>query len=738
MVLLTDDGAISSGNLSIATGIDYDKMNLYDISALQIDEDDNWLRPDYPRYESELAPAKPFLVPSFDDEVVEILPSVKQNRKINFDEQVYILEIENRFQMMLPEDQVEEEDDVSYEIEIVEGGQTDDADFYLEMIDGEIFYVFETEDDISDEGEADESDSSEESDDQSSCNKVPMQLDIGGMMAPNLNESMISRGSDENMYASDEEDENEVSLEFNTDIDPTKLGVGSAILENEESAATFADSFVRPVPTSISPVIEVSATSQYEDYSSEKQSDDPTDSNIVAVVDPSSPTKPTTSDDGEQFSPNQSMRSILKACQPSPKIESPKKSKKERKASKDGKKKTFSKTYVRADDFDGEHQVYSWEKPSWASSNKLRSTDKGDAILKGANLAQPITDTKELLKNGKFKWTKPDWANEDEEGTNSNDDVNAKEELIRKIQQGELNLPSKHKNGNRLKITLNGSTLREGSDIVKPITKATVIKKPSNVNTEANPKILRATPIGNRLKEGQSIEAPTTQATTLKKYKFEQPSWTQVKLHSTQAGDILKKGGDVALAITPGTATQNKYSTNPDWKSKRGLGRQASASVVDDRRKEFTWAKPTWALENKLRKTPKGDDVRAGKGDLARPITNLPHLKDMTITEGGDEKNNSNNNSSNDLAKTSQRILHRDEAWKDGGDNDEPLNSRLQADDVPSDDVIQDQNDNNNNDITQSPPLGRTASENFERDVKQFRARRTSEDPIISRSKSWD
>jgi hypothetical protein len=133
---------------------EYRSLPLNEMETICVDEDGNWYRPEYPRYQQELAQPKPFLVPSFDNEVVEVLPSEKQNRKINFDEAVYVMEIENRWQMM----EVEElEDDDSYEIEIVEGtggaagsGSTeDDADFYLEMIDGEIFYVFETEDDIS-------------------------------------------------------------------------------------------------------------------------------------------------------------------------------------------------------------------------------------------------------------------------------------------------------------------------------------------------------------------------------------------------------------------------------------------------------------------------------------------------------------------------------------------------------------------------------------------------------------
>jgi hypothetical protein len=674
-----------------------ERKHLYDISCLQLDEHDNWLRPEYPKYKSDLAQPKPFLVPSFDNEVVEILPSVKQNRKINFDENIYVMDIENRFQMMLEEEQIEQDDEVSYEIEIVEGGQTDDADFYLEMIDGEIFYVFETEDDISVESEEEEEEGSDESsstEDQSSA-VAPLQLDIGGLMAPNLNESYRSLSEDQPMYIPDDEDNSECSESVNENVDrydgnigddsssssdqlgfevPAQLQIDQMIIDAESkhfdvtTEATSAESTVdstillSPLMTQIS-TVDVTSNGNLMDSTTEETNTTKSDSiQPTQVVDfvPTSPTqqkpRPTMI---RSNSAGESMRSILR----SPQIESPKKVKKEKKSPKQikspSKKKTFTKTYVRADDFDGEHRVFAWEKPSWAESSKLRSTEKGDAILQGANLAQPITDTKKILESGKVKWEKPDWASLDGENddddldkndkiSSADDDINAKEELIRKIQTGRLNLPSTRKGGSRLKITLNGSCLRDGSDIVKPITKATVIKKPSNVNTVANPKILRATPTGSKVREGHTLEAPTTQATQLKKYTFERPTWTHGKLRSTQAGDILKKGGDVALAITPATAEHNQYKKE-EWKGKRGIGRQASASIAEEmKRKDYSWSKPSWAVERNLRKTTRGDAVRAGVG-LSRPITSLPHLTNVTENGMTDEDANVVNTLSKDL-----------------------------------------------------------------------------------------
>lgn len=678
------------------------KLDLYDIPSLQLDENDNWIRPEYPRYKVEIAPPKPFLVPSFNNEVVEILPSVKQNRKINFDDHVYVMEIENRFQMLLPEDQIEEEDEVAYEIEIVEGGQTDDADFYLEMIDGEIFYVFETEDDISVEEENDESSEESTEDEDQSQAQPPMQLDIGGMMAPNLDESFRSQADDDNMYDPNEDDDddddtNVVNVdEKDNDLQNIAQPPVQLVFDIEDGTDKLVTVSAEPpkAETSQQPhLIEPETLSnQIEPQQKQKQEIDNTVVNIhgsTAAIGPdSAPISPIRqqTDPADMGSPQLSVRSILKACPPSPKIKSPKQPKKEKKSTKDpSKKKTFTKTYVRAGDFDGEHRVYAWEKPAWAANNTLRKSGLGDAILKGENLAQPITDKEKILKSGKVKWEKPEWAKNEEEGSGGTEDGAAKEELIRKIQEGGLNLPSKRKGGSRLKITLNGSTLRDGSDIVKPITKATVIKKPSNINTIANPKILRATPIGARIKEGVALEAPTTAATQLKKDLWEKPSWTQVKLQSTQGGDIIKKGGQLALPITPTTAEKNNISKE-DWRSKRGLGRIASANglLEDVGRKEYSWEKPSWAKGVQLRKTAQGNAVRSGEGDLARPITSLPHLskatEDTTFSSSTAVAGNTNSGNTTTLAtdiSTSNSLVSTNEERRRSSSGSEIVTQNL-------------------------------------------------------------
>jgi hypothetical protein len=151
---------------------------LEEMETIVVDEDGIWHRPEYPTYRQALAEPKPVLMVSFENQTIESIPAVKENQKIRFSEDVDVMCIENRFQLMDPAEY--EDADDSYEIEIVEGNGSggDDADFYLEMIDGEIFYVFETEDDIS----VDSNDESS-SDGNAGSASDPIQLDIGGLTA---------------------------------------------------------------------------------------------------------------------------------------------------------------------------------------------------------------------------------------------------------------------------------------------------------------------------------------------------------------------------------------------------------------------------------------------------------------------------------------------------------------------------------------------------------------------------
>ena len=537
---------------------------------------------------------------------MEVTPTEKENQKLRFSTDVDVMEIENRFQMMDPE---EWEDDDDYEIEIVEGtgaGGDDDADFYLEMIDGEIFYVFETEDDIS--LEEDESSSEEESMTQTSAEPAePMQLDFAAMMGGQCGGEMGASLSniDSGDLDASECDNSASKNEMSSQVE--EATVAKSVSNNNGASITEGSPTQNSDLLPVSPVRQPSITLDLTDMEQN-----------VALSPLESPTK--------------SVKSILKSgpLSPTPTPKSPASvntEKKERKK-KEKKEKTFTKTFVRASDFDGEHRVYNWEKPTW-TNQQLKSTGKGDDIRSGKNLANPITNAAKLIEKGQVKWEKPEWAAEESEhGGTESEDLNAKEELIRRIQGGHLNLPGLRRNKSRLKLSINGSILAEGGDIVKPITKATIIQKP-NINYVANPKILRATPVGSRVKCGESLEAPVTQAASLGKYNWEKPSWVTKKLHQTAGGEKLKAGKDVAPPIS---AVKNKIEwEKPDWTLKRGMGRTLSAEAG---KKEYSWEKPSWASGTRkvlsggtsLRETPGGRELRQGAENLARPITDLPQI----------------------------------------------------------------------------------------------------------------
>lgn len=581
------------------------------MKTIVVDEDGIWHRPVYPKFRQALAEPKPVLMASFENQTIESIPAVKENQKIRFSEDVDVMCIENRFQLMDPADY---EDDDSYEIEIVEGNGSggDDADFYLEMIDGEIFYVFETEDDISVES----NDSSSDGND-AGVASAPIQLDIGGLMAPTVSAVQMGESFSHLEY---DQSETSISASEGLNYENGEVKIEDIIQFELPSLPMARDEQPNPPVTSPAPGDE--ALSPKAECPIRR-----------ADIAPSSPRRlPSISnfDSDVPASPSRSPppKSILKACPISPVPSLGKtslaKEKREKKPKKE--KKTFTKTFVRATDFDGEHRVYSWEKPTWANQ-QLKSTGKGDDIRSGADLANPITNAANLIEKGQVKWEKPEWALNNAD-VSEVDDRNAKEELIRKIQEGTMNLPNLGRSKSRLKLSINGSILATGGDIVKPITKATIIKKPS-INFVANPKILRATPGGSRVWSGENLEAPVTLATTIKKYSWETPSWVSKKLQTTNSGEKLVKGGG-ALDVTSSQPIAEKRIEweKPDWTKKRSIVRRADSAQLDEgHKKEYGWQKPSWT-QAKL-KPAKSNSFGEGSGDrfeLAKPITKLPEL----------------------------------------------------------------------------------------------------------------
>ncbi|EEC45203.1 predicted protein [Phaeodactylum tricornutum CCAP 1055/1] len=608
----------------------------------------------FPRFDDKLAPPRPFLVPSFDGEIVEILPSEKANRKIRFDETVHICEIENRFAYG---DYPADDEEGSYEIEIVDEND-DEADFYLEIVDGEVYYVFETEDDISVEDDSYET----EDEDDAESNDGPiqsLQLAIANMQIPDFdgdvcvmadNVEIEKVGEDDNGYSEDSLGESQhptieeinikdtdevIELEENNGEYEEKVAskIVSLSIHTKEEPLSSLDSSIR-IPTAATPDINLKtdtlearvqdedlmnntdaieifigkkgpiAAAQLEEAgqsisgSDHEKANENNDTPISpqAGVAPGATASPLSSircpvlatpnhtpkrsigadapdSPVKGIPPASPVKSILRACPESPR-KAPKKKPKAREVSTK-REKTFTKTYVRAETFDGEHRVYSWAKPDWTQETKLKSTGLGDRIRNGGNLANPITFPKKKPANA-------DLVEEEYEQVN-------KEELIRRIKDGHsapgVKLPRYLRGQSKLKISVHGARIRDGGDLVKPVTMAT---------------------------------------TTKKSYEFQKPEWTQKKLNETEIGKKVKSGADMQQPVTMAT-TQKKYSwEKPSWTKQRSLrslgssdGEEAASEIE---KKIYTWEKPRWAKEKVLGTTGKIRKIQDG-GDIVKPIT---------------------------------------------------------------------------------------------------------------------
>jgi hypothetical protein len=652
-----------------------------------------------PIYAGKLQPPRPFLVPSLDDEPVEILPSPKITQKIRWAESILIKTIDNRF---ADEDYREDDEEASYEIEIVAEGD-DDADFYLEIVDGEVFYVFETEDDSSQEsgssGSEEESlisdDSSSESDPEIPAAPAQFaQFSIPGMQAPDLEEMEILEATfsaSGNTFANDNvprcvgspsknshyEDLNESFLTMGEsfaclggnimDVEDAEVVAPSALDTSPKSPARCASPWDatmlggadegEQLQVPQSPVKDEPLSPFKSDNGNEKAKSPPKMPKREASIKledfqslpfPSSPPKDDVAPLDAPPSPSRSVssvKSILKANPESPpKIltvpDSPRRKKKKDKVVMA--KKTFSKTYVRAEEYDGEHRVYAWEKPQWTNS-KLKSTGQGENIRQGGNLASPITHIEKKIN-----------ADADEDPECEKVD---KEELIRRLAKGGYG-----QRGNRkLKFSLHGAKIRDGGDIVQPITKATVFRKRDDVNLEANPATLKTTAAGQLSRAGNDLAGPITQATVLRKaeydvnhianktvlksrgvparaksYEWEKPEWTSGRLRPTRRGQVVKDGGDVAQPIThiPKAINDVNQVANPGEELKKQRSPLVRQNSERSYTKTYTWEKPSWA-KVKLGSTEKGEAIKSGKA-LEKPIT-FPMGKGGALNEATPE-----------------------------------------------------------------------------------------------------
>lgn len=644
----------------------------------------------YPIYTEKLKPPRPFLVPSLDDEPVEILPSEKPNRKIRFEEEILVKEIPNRFE---GEDCPEDDEEGSYEVEIVEEDDGD-ADFYLEIVDGEVFYVFETEDDISVESESDDETSYSESESEMGSGPVaPAQFVIPG--APNLDDSFGEPIPSSVAASTDGSDDFNASILsmgesmrsmgdsicfVDEDMDDMESGEESPALAHEN----ISDNAPRNPIRCTSPWSEADeAPPSFEDsFQLSLEGDDPTSvaadmvkEDIVLLNMPGSPTKQTPAPIAAPQTPPQpspavvlpaapqcpatspgsvkstkstqstrsaasarttdsQVKSILKACpespQKAPRPDSPRKKKKK------GAPKTFTKTYVKAEQYEVD-RVYGWEKPQW-TDKKLKSTDHGEKLRKSGNLANPITFPK------KSTWN--DNPNGDEEPGPECEQVDM-DELIRRLKGGDSAGPMNRRGQRKLKFSIHGTKIREGGDIVQPITKATVFRKRDDVNLVARPTLLRSTVGGEKVRTGGDIVQPITQATVRRKpdadvnhvanknvlknkvaptrsksYEWEKPEWTSNGLRSTKRGQLVKEGVDVAAPITHinKNSSDGNISANSDHvlEKERPFRRQVSDDLIE--KKSYEWEKPTWAKGSGLRSTGLGEAIKSGE-KLERPIT---------------------------------------------------------------------------------------------------------------------
>lgn len=596
-----------------------------------------------PSFNEPLKKAIPFLMPLGGPNDTHVtLPPEKENRKIRFQEEILVTEIENRFFL---NDFPEDDDEGSYEIEIVE--DDGDADFYLEIVDGEVFYVFETEDDIS--LEEDEFEMELDHDNQQAkdgltdqLNSSMFNINLEDMMAPDLEESEHNKkespegppmeiacmmesfnqsghfgdGDLENLMEPSEEDQSEkVDATPSNPLDdimeeepePPRsknhrlVSEETLVLMEEEPAKPSASVIVndnKPLSADPKPAGQATTTttSWEKNINTEsttarlvqqpQQSDDPSASQTTGL----SAGEPSASGYSSPTpgSPSRTTKSILRCNMPSP-VKKPKKATrpKEKKATK-----TVSKTYVRADQLDGEHRVYSWAKPDWTTKNtQLRRTGRAEKLREG-KLEAPITFFPKKPVNEGLKEVEVDT-----------------EAMIRKAMNAKSVSFFGHKKN--LKVSLNGSKLREGQDIVKPITKATVRVESAHLNKVANPGVLKSTATGDQVRKGATLAAPVTfpkikldhtnrvanknvlknkgvETATKKQYEWSKPDWMKKpQLRMTAIGEAVKQGADLQGPITQAPHTRRKSFDGNDFSSSGSLSSDAGRSdeaVVPPRR----------------------------------------------------------------------------------------------------------------------------------------------------------
>lgn len=299
---------------------------------------------------------------------------------------------------------------------------------------------------------------------------------------------------------------------------------------------------------------------------------------------------------------------------------------------------------------------YEWEKPSWAKENKLKKTEKGQAVKKGVDLQGPITqaphlkDSKSSIpqqepkkklkhkapaspsKTSKIEWEKPDWTKKP-----------------------------------KLKKTEKGQAVKKGADLQRPITQAPHLKKQSTTTTNSEPQSPR-----KRLKPKAGItqHASSTSPTKSKNIEWEKPEWTKApKLKKTKAGEQVKKGKDLQGPIT--MATQ---------KSKDASATKASSEAPAYALKRKSGSKSAPTTPNNTKKSGNSDSNYAS-------ISTMPDVMDLIMESIDDtlrqvpltpkKGTSSGNNNSNNAATTkiSVKVHNKRPKRDDELENNTPTNN---------------------------------------------------------------
>jgi hypothetical protein len=217
---------------------------------------------------------------------------------------------------------------------------------------------------------------------------------------------------------------------------------------------------------------------------------------------------------------------------------------------------------------------YAWEKPEWALKSTLRTTEAGEKVKLGEDLQLPITQLPHL---------KRDDSSESDEST-----IGSKNKEVDANISDDANTNTNHDDDN-------------DDDAGKDNSVEESVKRPCDEKEEKELRGKKETNLEAKVEDDEpksklksNPKKPATTTTVFQKnIGWEKPEWAkQRKLRSTQAGQKVKAGGDLQAPITHlPHLNKGKNETN------------TPSRVTDEPapKKTYTWEKPEWAKETKLR-----------------------------------------------------------------------------------------------------------------------------------------